>query len=209
MSMDQKFRFISLVYILTFSIISMFTMKQALAESAMDHSHHNHHHKATTDISRQMVNYSIPNVSMINQYSDTVYLVDLMTTDKPVLLNFIYTSCTAICPVLSATFSSVQSQLGNDSEKILMVSVSIDPEYDRPTELAKYAERFNAGPQWKFLTGSLKDSISIQKAFDSDRGDKMNHAPATFIRTSSNSQWIRYDGFTKTDDIVNELRGLL
>ena len=58
-----------------------------------------------------------------------------------------------------------------------MISFSIDPEYDTPERLRKYAALFNAGPQWQFLTGSLANSVAIQKAFDVYRGNKMNHEP--------------------------------
>ena len=68
-----------------------------------------------------------------------------------------------------------------------MVSISIDPEYDTPEALNAYARRFDAGPQWEFLTGSLDDSIAVQKAFDADRGDKMNHAPLTLFRATPDS----------------------
>ena len=85
---------------------------------------------------------------------------------------------------MSATFAQVQRELGEDSNEVLMVSVSIDPEQDTPAELAAYAERFHAGPQWTFLTGSLEDSIAVQTAFDAYRGDKMNHTPLTLLRAS-------------------------
>jgi protein SCO1/2 len=110
---------------------------------------------------------------------------------------------------MSATFSSVQKRLGSDSEKVRMISVSIDPEYDTPDALKAYAQRFKAGPQWAFLTGSQDDSIAVQKAFDADRGDKMNHAPLTLIRATRDSQWIRYDGFATAAELTEELHNAL
>lgn len=90
-----------------------------------------------------------------------------------------------------------------------MISVSIDPEYDTPDALNAYAKRFKAGPQWEFLTGSLDDSVAVQKAFDADRGDKMNHAPMTLMRATPDSQWIRYEGFARADELAEEARGML
>ena len=87
-----------------------------------------------------------------------------------------------------------------------MVSISIDPEQDTPEALARYAKRFDAGPQWVFLTGSLEDSIRVQKAFDAYRGDKMNHVPLTLLRTGPDTDWVRYDGFASGADLVTELR---
>ena len=55
----------------------------------------------------------------------------------------------------------------------------------------------------------LKDSITVQAAFDADRGDKMNHAPVTLLRPAPGSQWVRFDGFMSADDLVDEIRNYL
>lgn len=173
------------------------------------HAHHRHFHEVATDVERTEEKYTIPDVTMLNQDGQRVSIHEILDTDKPVMLNFIFTSCTAICPAMSATFASVQKKLGKDSDKLRMISVSIDPEYDTPDALNAYAKRFNAGPQWQFLTGNLDDSLTIQKAFNADRGDKMNHAPMTLLRDTRDSQWIRFEGFSKADDLANEVRGML
>jgi protein SCO1/2 len=154
--------------------------------------------------------YSVPDVILIDQHGQRVSLPALLNTgDKPVMLNFIFTSCTAICPMMTAIFAKVQTQLGSDADRVLMVSVSIDPEHDTPAELASYAARFGAGPQWEFLTGSLNDSITVQQAFDAYRGDKMNHAALTLFRAAPESPWVRYDGFADAADLTKEYRGML
>ena len=85
-----------------------------------------------------------------------------------------------------------------------MVSVSIDPEHDTPERLREYARRFNAGPQWQFLTGDLDDMIAIQKAFDVYRGNKMNHEPTTLLRRAEGGPWVRLDGLASAAAIVDE-----
>lgn len=173
-----------------------------------EHAHH-HHHEMPAGVQRSEASYAIPDVTLIDQDGHRVSVRDLLSTNKPILVNFIFTTCTAICPMMSATFAQVQQGLAGDSEKVLMVSFSIDPEQDTPTVLAAYAKRFDAGPQWLFLTGSLEDSIAAQKAFDAYRGDKMNHAPLTLLRASPDAEWVRYDGFASAPDLVQELRGMI
>ena len=191
-------------------LLLMFCQQPAIAEQAGDaHHEHHHHHAAPAGVERSEAAYTVPNVTMVNQQGEKVSLTELLDTDQPVMLNFIFTSCTAICPAMSATFASVQNKLGSDSEKLRMISISIDPEYDTPDALSAYAKRFKAGPQWEFLTGSLDDSVAVQKAFDADRGDKMNHAPMTLMRARPDSQWIRYEGFAKADVLAKEIRGML
>ena len=189
----------------------LFGQQSAVAEQTSDdpHAHHHHHHEVAPGIQRTTVSYAVPDVTLINQDGQKVSLPDLLASEQPVMLNFIFTSCTAICPAMSATFASVQNKLGSDAEKLRMISVSIDPEYDTPKALADYAKRFKAGPQWEFLTGSLDDSVAVQKAFDADRGDKMNHAPMTLMRATPDSPWVRYEGFAKADELAAEVRGML
>jgi protein SCO1 len=177
--------------------------------ASTEHDHHaHHHHDVPAGVRRSEASYAIPDVTLVNQEGQRVAARDLLSTDKPVLANFIFTTCTAICPAMSATFTQVQQGLAGDSDKVMMVSFSIDPEQDTPAALAAYAKRFNAGPQWVFLTGSLEDSIAVQKAFDAYRGDKMNHVPLTLLRATPDAQWVRYDGFASAADLVQEIRSM-
>jgi protein SCO1/2 len=159
---------------------------------------------------RSQAAYSVPDITLIDQHEQNMSLPALLNTgDKPVMLNFIFTSCTAICPMMTAIFAKVQTQLGDDAARVRMVSVSIDPEHDTPAELDAYAERFNAGTQWLFLTGSLDNSIAVQKAFDAYRGDKMNHTPLTLFHAAPDAPWVRFDGFADAADLTREYRSLL
>jgi protein SCO1/2 len=109
---------------------------------------------------------------------------------------------------MSATFSQVQDALGPARETVRMLSISIDPEHDTPTAQKAYAGRYGAGPQWQMLTGSLDDSVAVQRAFGVYRGDKMSHQPATFLRARPGQPWVRLDGFASADDILREYRRL-
>ena len=193
------------------ALILLLGLQPAAAEQADHAAHHDahKHHKVAPGYQRSLASYSVPNVTMVNQDGQRVALPELLDADAPVMLNFIFTSCTAICPAMSAIFARVQTELGSDSERLRMVSVSIDPEHDTPEALSAYARRFGAGPQWEFLTGSLDDSIAVQRAFDADRGDKMNHVPMTLFRATPESQWVRYDGFATAAELVKEYRDML
>ncbi|MEJ2467036.1 MAG: SCO family protein [Candidatus Thiodiazotropha sp.] len=166
-----------------------FTQRQALSRSSY---------------SSKLVDYKAPDVVLIADDQNEVNLAELFTTDRPVMLNFIFTTCTTICPVLSASFEQVQTLLGEEAEEVMMVSISIDPEYDTPEKLAEYSSRFSAGSQWKFLTGQINDVISVEKAFDIYRGSKTNHEPVTYLRSGNSTEWLRIEGFASAREIVAE-----
>lgn len=183
----------------------------ALAETEQLHAEHHHHHAMPADKSYQRTSaaYSIPDVSLVDIDGMPVSLREGLGGDEPVMLNFIFTSCTAICPVMSATFRQVQEELGEERNKVRMVSISIDPEHDTPARLKEYAARFHAGSQWRMLTGSIADSIAVQRAFDAFRGDKMSHEPVTFLRAGGpDKPWVRLDGLASASDIIDEYHKL-
>jgi protein SCO1/2 len=170
------------------------------------------HHRAMlqkTSYKRSEHDYKTPDLKLVGMDGEDTTLLTELNCGKPVMINFVFTTCTTICPVMSATFTQVQSLLGSDSEKLRMISFSIDPEYDTPERLREYAGRFDAGPQWRFMTGSLADLIAVQKAFDVYRGNKMNHEPTTLMRKSEGDPWVRIDGIASAADIVKEYERLI
>lgn len=178
-----------------------------------EHDHHAHHGQGMDamrgNYTRSVTSYNIPDLKLVDMNGAEVPLREGLGGNAPIMLNFIYTSCTAICPVMSATFYHVQDLLGTESSKVRMISISIDPENDTPAKLREYASKYRSGSQWKILTGSAKNSIAVQRAFDTFRGDKMNHAPATFIRAGGvDKPWVRLDGFASAPDIIKEYRQL-
>jgi protein SCO1/2 len=179
------------------------------AHHAGEHVHHGTYGDHAGELQRSLVSYAIPDVTLRDQRGRAVPLRELLDTDAPILLNFIFTTCTAICPAMSATFARVQHDLGSDSGRVRMLSVSIDPEQDTPPELAAYAERFRAGPQWWFLTGTLEESVAVQRAFDAYRGDKSAHAALTLLRPAQGAQWIRYQGFATASELLEAVRAPL
>lgn len=158
---------------------------------------------------RRIESYHVPDVALVGRDGGQVLLASLLDTEKPVMLNFIFTSCTTICPVMTATFASVQKELGEGRDELQLVSISIDPQYDTPERLAAYAERQRAREPWQFLTGEPGSIRRVQEAFQAYRGDKMNHQPLTFMRASPRDPWVRIQGFATAADLVQEYRRLV
>ena len=77
------------------------------------------------------------------------------------LLDFVYTHCTDACPLLSATFQEAQRKLADEGllgTKVMLVSLTVDPQHDTPPILAEYGQRFKADAAgWKMLTGDWDD----------------------------------------------------
>jgi len=153
---------------------------------------------------RSVETYIIPDVVLINQDGNRVRLKELLETDKRVVVDFIYGTCTTICPILSAGYAHLQRKLGNESESVRLVSITIDPENDSPAVLKDYLKKYQAKPGWDFLTGSRNDIERVMTAFDAYFRDKMNHQPLTFIRSPKDGKWIRLYGLMSGIDFLDE-----
>jgi protein SCO1/2 len=152
---------------------------------------------------------AVPDVTLRGMDGRPVPLRALLDGGRPLMLQFVFTTCPTICPLLTGIAARVREDLGKDKAKILAISITIDPEHDTPSVLREYAANFDADPDWLFLTGRLEDVIAVQRAFGSYLGNKMNHPPYTFLRRSPRDPWVRIDGIVHADVLEVETRKMI
>jgi len=172
------------------------------------HAHHREMMKKTT-YQVSDARYDIPDVQLLDSSGAAVELQGLLASDEPIALNFIFTTCTTICPVMTATFAQMQRELGADAERVHLVSISIDPEYDRPDVLASYATQFQAGGNWTFLTGETNDVVNVLRSFDAYTGSKMSHRAITLLKRPGQENWVRIDGLASGQSLAHEVTSRL
>jgi protein SCO1/2 len=113
-------------------------------------------------------NPNVPNLEFRNQEGKSVRLVDLK--GKPVLMSFVYTRCPmpTMCPLTTKQFVAVQKSLkAEERDKVALVLISFDPEYDTPAVLKKYGEAY--GVDWSNLqmwTGSKQNVFDLTDSFN-------------------------------------------
>lgn len=162
------------------------------------HAQHRQAASAALQIDRRT--YVVPDIALQNEQGRPVKLRELMSPERPVVINFIFTSCTTICPVMTATLLQVQRHLADDPARPLFVSISIDPEFDNATTLKSYAERY--GAQWTFLTGQRADVLAVLRAFDAYRGNKVNHFALTLLHAPNDTEWTRIEGLASSQELA-------
>ena len=94
---------------------------------------------------------SMPAFRLIDQ--DSTQFDSSKLKGKVVVLDFFFSTCPTICPVMSKNMAKLQADFAG--EKVAFVSISINPRYDTPSVLRQYAERYGADPGWHFLTGEV------------------------------------------------------
>ena len=153
-----------------------------------------------------------PNVELVTQDGKKVRFYDDLIKNKVFAINFIYTRCTASCPLETAALRNVQKSLGDRMGKdVFFYSISIDGDRDNPSALKDYANRFKVGPGWMFLTGSPEDVTLLRQKLGMYRNDgkaekELNeHGISILMGNESAGQWIKRSPFEETQALVRIL----
>lgn len=108
------------------------------------------------------VGEAVPDFALMDERGQSVRLADYR--GRVVAIDFIYTRCPLpdVCPRLSVNFAALQKWV----PALSLLSVTIDPEFDRPEVLAAYARRYEADPaRWRFLTGTPEEIRQVAASF--------------------------------------------
>ena len=139
---------------------------------------------------------------------------------KVLVVDFIFTRCTSICPRMSVQMQQLQLELDDPQYKdVLFLSHTVDPEHDTPAVLKAYAKRLQAdSTRWKFLTGNAADiyrqgnlGYLLSAGTDSASAELFVHSPQFVLVDKQRHIRGMYDG-TNTDamrDLVTDLKMLL
>ncbi len=150
--------------------------------------------------------FDVPAVNLVDQNGQTVSLPEFLKSKEPYAMSYMFTTCTTICPIMSATLAHLRRELGKDAGDLNLVSVSIDPEYDSPRRLREYAKRYRAGDEWTFFTGKIENIHTVQRTFTGFVSDKMDHWPVYILKAPGTEQWLVIDGLVSGRTLAEEYR---
>ena len=130
---------------------------------------------------------------------------------KVVLINFVFTQCGQACPLITAKLVQVKRELGETFGRDLrFISISIDPQHDRPQDLAKFARKFDAvHPEWLFLTGEPASIEQVVKKLGAWTDDVESHSTAIIIGSPRQARWKKVRPDAPPKIIAEELRHLV
>lgn len=153
----------------------------------------------TAESARQTdsVKLRIPDTPVLDQNGKRLNFYTDLVKGRTVAINFIFTTCTAICPPLTATFRRVQMDLGEHAGRdVQLISISVDPTTDRPERLRAFSEKFKAGPGWTFVTGDKIEVNALLTALGAATSDKNDHTPLVLIGNERAGYWTRVYGLS-------------
>ncbi len=144
----------------------------------------------------------IPDVTVQDQNGKSLNFYTDLVKGKVVAINFIFTTCTTICPPLTATFRRVQQQLAEQKTPVQLISISVDPAVDTPERLTDFAAKFKAEPDWAFVTGNTTDINSLLQQLGVAVTNKNDHTPMILIGNDAAGYWTRAYGLSSPTSLV-------
>jgi cytochrome oxidase Cu insertion factor (SCO1/SenC/PrrC family) len=144
----------------------------------------------------------IPDARVYDQNGKRLNFYRDLIKGKIVAINFIFTTCTTICPPLTATFRRVQQDTAERGMEVQLISISVDPTTDTPERLNAFAAKFKAGPGWTFVTGDKSEIDSLLQALGVAVADKNDHTPMILIGNDLTGYWTRAYGLSSPTSLV-------
>jgi protein SCO1/2 len=153
------------------------------------------------------------NIELTTQHGQRVRFYDDLVRDKAVMINFMYTTCPLICPGVAAQLSRFHDLLAERAGRDLTIlSISIDPEVDKPEKLHAYWKAFGSKPGWIFLTGDygaidrLRHELGVYDPDPIVDADKTQHAGIATFGNDRTDRWSALPVLTDLQDLARTVR---
>jgi len=144
----------------------------------------------------------IPDVRVYDQNGKQLNFYSDLVKGRTVAINFIFTTCTGVCPPMTATFRRVQEDLPQRTPPIQLISISVDPATDTPARMHEFAAKFKAGPGWTFVTGDRNEIDLLLQALGAAVANKNDHTPMILIGNEVTDYWTRAYGLSSPTTLI-------
>jgi protein SCO1/2 len=152
----------------------------------------------------------IPDARVVDQNGKPRRFYSDLVRGKVVVINFVYTTCTTICPPLGATFGKLQKSLGAQLGKdVSLISISVDPATDTPERLRAWGAQFGAKPGWTLVTGDKTEMDRLSNALGVDTASPANHSAMVLIVNDKAALWKRVYGLGSTATLTRNIEQMM
>lgn len=144
---------------------------------------------------------TVPAVTLLDQQTNVQPLQRLFQ-DKVVVVNFVFTSCRSVCPIITAVMKRIQQLLaGHLGDSVVLVSISLQPEQDTPEKLAQFSLSLGNLPHWLWLTGATADVAQTLSAFGINPNAAAEaHPPLVFV--GRGNDWFKWVGLPDAQQVA-------
>ena len=152
----------------------------------------------------------LPDLEVTLQTGEKKLFYSDLVKDKVVVIQFIFTDCGMVCPMLGALFSGLQKRLSSQmGQQVHLLSISIDPANDTPEKMRLWAKKFHAGVGWDQITGQKQTIDQILKSLQAFNAERDSHSALLLLGNERAGVWKRLDGTTPLAVLEAEVQKLL
>lgn len=150
------------------------------------------------------------NAELVDQEGRTRRFYDDVLRGNVVLMAFVFTRCPDACPLITQKMNGVRRELGERfGREVRFVSMSVDPAFDSPAELRKFAERQAAvHGAWTFLTGDEDAVAGVLRRLGQAVGDPSDHFTGFIAANVRTGHWMKVRPDVPAPGVAEMLRGL-
>jgi protein SCO1/2 len=191
---------------ITTVFVLLFLSSVLLAQEKDPHAQHRQMQHEAADESSASMRIDVPDAELVTQDGQAVKLASDVIGDRIVVVDFVYTTCTTVCPVLSAILRQVQERLDERlGSEVMLVSISVDPNRDTPARLKAYSGKLGAQDGWLWLTGEKTVVDMVLKDLGAYTPNFEDHPSMILVGDGQSGEWGRFLGFPGAEQIMTRI----
>jgi protein SCO1/2 len=151
----------------------------------------------------------LPDFELVDQHGKLVTRDDVVGGGRWTVLDFMFTNCTLVCPIMSGNMLRVNEAIEDD--RVRFVSISVDPEHDTVRSLRAFGERLGADDRWRFLAtepgepDEILAGLGLALGIDSGPGSEITLKDGSTMQNIVHP--VRFLVFNPRGEIVGSYRG--
>lgn len=148
----------------------------------------------------------IPDVDCLDQNGKKLRFNTDLVKGKVVVISFIFTNCTFVCPIIGEGVARLQTALGDRvGRDVQLISVSTDPVTDTPEKLKAWGARLKAKEGWTMVTGEKAEMDRLLKVLTGGVSGNKTHEPLLLIGNEATNVWTESYAYESPAKIIQQI----
>ena len=130
-----------------------------------------------------------------------------------VLLTFLYTHCTDICPLIAGNLNTAVENLGHQGGQVAILAVTVDPEGDTPAAVRTFTLRHRLVPQFRWLLGTRRQLEPVWRDYNvlviGRSAERIEHSAPILLLDRRGRPLLFYRNTVGAQAVLDDLRRLL
>ncbi len=184
-------------------LLAVLFLGAAAPQAQQSHKHEAH---AAQPAAEAAAPPRIPDVDCLDQNGKKLRFHTDLIEGKVVVISFIFTNCTAMCPIIGEGVARLQTALGDRvGRDVHLISVSTDPVTDTPEKLKAWGARLKAKEGWTMVTGQKAEMDRLLKVLTGGVSGNKTHEPLLLIGNEATNVWTEAYAYESPAKLIQQI----